>query len=176
MKLRISVLAFLLWCGPVFGQAATASDSSPTELSIELERLKHLVEQQRDRVNDYSLDLVRLKRTVVQAKEKQDSLVQELESQAQSFMARQSQSERAIEQAHQQLRDGFAQQEQLNQELQEALHKKMSRELWLGLGAFVVLTVLFLMLSQRNLKKGLQQNESNWNRFQEHFLKTKHHE
>lgn len=176
MKLKISLGALVLCFGLSSGQAAPISDSLHTKLSLELEELKQVVHQQGKRINDYSLDIIKLKRAVVQARGKQDSLLHALKAQAESFMARQSQTEGAIEQAQQELQKGFAQQEKLNSELQAALKEKMSRELWLSLGAFAVLIAVFLGLSQRNLKKGLQQSQSNWNRFQEHFLKTKHHE
>lgn len=84
----------------------------------------------------------------------------------------QAQNERAMNLALDSFKVKFEQQNKTVESVQANLDEKFRNQLMIYILSLAVFVVVVLVVSKSALSKGLRQGVSNWNHFQEHFLKN----
>jgi len=84
----------------------------------------------------------------------------------------QAQNERAMNLALDSFKVKFEQQNKTVESVQANLDEKFRNQLMIYVLSLAVFVVVVLVVSKSAVSKGLRQGVSNWNHFQEHFLKN----
>jgi len=84
----------------------------------------------------------------------------------------QAQNERAMNLALDSFKVKFEQQNKTVESVQANLDEKFRNQLMIYILSLAVFVVVVLVVSKSAVSKGLRQGVSNWNHFQEHFLKN----
>ncbi|PTM03170.1 MAG: hypothetical protein DA405_11200 [Bacteroidetes bacterium] len=181
MKLTYRVL--LLWLAiPLLATAQSSGDSSTNfttdlfKLQVELQRLQESYSSQQNSLKILTEQFPTIRNATANNAKNIEFQISNLEGEMAKFQERQAQSKSDLSSALEDLQKSVDNQKTLTADLQDSLAAKVSLELTLAAVFFVVLIVLFLMLNKRALNKGFLQNQSNWNQFQDHFLKSKRNE
>ena len=163
---KLLIMLFLVQ--PFLAFAQEASKDVDRRISTNETRtitLSEEVEKLQKEIRNVSAENNQLKSNLLKANDSLSAVVRRsLEIQAQN--------ERAVNLALDSFKIKFEQQNKTVESVQANLDEKFRNQLMIYILSLAVFVVVVLVVSKSAVGKGLKQGISNWNHFQEHFLKN----
>jgi len=148
-----------------FGQDGRDMDRKMTTVEARTVTLAEEIDKLRSEMNRVSSENKRLKNGLDKAKDSLTSVVtRSLEVQAQN--------ERALNLALDSFKVKFEEQNKTVAAVQSSLDEKFRNQLMIYVVSLAIFVVVVIVASKTAVNKGIKQGISNWNHFQEHFLKN----